>query len=256
MTSIHQNKSLKDINLFNFLNGARATSYTVPEEIGFPTMGNIGSLLNSDTHKLANIHDGILFNPTNHTDSSQTIVGKLHPMKNDWTVLYSEQPQTPPLYCDEQPLSELLPLYPNGQPNKILNPACNMTIDGVASPTLAGINMMGANNPKIFNNPYNDIGHELNAYGYANENGTRGLAQGKHSCQKLTEGLNVPPLKVQNNNHGTYIASPALSLPGQKDLQDLYQVGNWTDPNKFQHNFINTFNQNVGEGCDGHRSES
>lgn len=250
MTSIHENKSSKDVNLYNFLNGTRATSYTVPEEFGFPTTGNIGSILNSHHGKLLNVYDGIMFNPTNRTDSSQTIVGKVHPMKKDWTILNEEQQQTPQLYCNEQPLSELMPFYPNGVPNKILNPTCNMTIDGVASPTLAGISMMGGNDPNMFNNPNNDIGHQINAYGYANEYGTRALGQGKVACQELTEGLNVPPLKVQSNNHGAYVANPALSLPGQKDLQDLYQVGNWSDPNKFPNNFINTFNQHVGEGCD------
>ena len=251
MSSIHENKSSKDLNLFNFLNGKRATAYTVPEEIGFQTTGNIGSLLNSHPSKLTSINEGILFNPTNRTDSSKTIVGRVHPMLDDWRVLHKEQPPTPQLYCDEQPLSELMPFYPNGNPNKILNPTCNMTIDGVASPTLAGISMMGGNDPNMFNNPYNDIGHQINAYGYANEYGTRALGQGKFACQQLTEGLNVPPLRVQHNNHGAYIASPDISLPGQTDLQDLYAVGNWTDPNKFPNNFINTFNQNVGEGCDG-----
>lgn len=254
MTSIHENKSSKDLNLFNFLNGKRATAYTVPEEIGFQTTGNIGSLLNTHPTKLASINDGILFNPTNRTDSKETIVGRVHPMKNDWKVLHAEQPPTPQLYCDEQPLSDLMPFYPNGVPNKILNPTCNMTIDGVASPTLAGISMMGGNNPNMFNNPHNDIGHQINAYGFANEHGTRALGEGKVACQELTEGLNVPPLKVQNNNNGAYIASPALSLPGQTDLQDLYAVGNWSDPNKFPNNFINIFNQHVGEDCNNNNT--
>ena len=251
MTSINEIKSSKDINLFNFLNGARATAYTVPEEIGFQTTGNIGSLLNSNPAKLATINDGLLFNPTNRTDSSDTIIGRVHPMNNDWAVLEREQPPTPKLYCDEKPLSELAPFYPNGVPNKILNPTCNMTIDGVASPTLAGISMMGGNYSNMFNNPHNDIGHQINAYGHANIYGTRALGEGKSSCQQITEGLNVPPLRVQNNNHGAYISSPYISLPGQKDLQDLYAVGNWTDPEKFPNNFINTFNQNVGQGCSG-----
>ena len=250
MTSIHENKSYIDLNLFNFLNGKRATAYTVPEEIGFQTTGNIGALLNSHPAKLASINEGILFNPTNRTDSRETIIGRVHPMKNDWTVLHAEQPPTPQLYCDEQPLSELLPSYPNGVPNIILNPTCNMTIDGVASPTLAGISMMGGNDPKMFNNPDIDIGHQINAYGIAKEHGTRALGEGKVACQELTEGLNVPPLIVQSNNHGAYIASPN-DPSGQTDLQDLYAVGNWTDPNKFPNNFINRFNQHVGEGCDG-----
>ena len=251
MTSVHEIYNFKDINLLNFLNGSRATAYTVPEEMGFQTTGNIGSILNSQDNKLSNIYDGIMFNPTNRTNSNEAIVGKVHPMKNDWTILKHEQPPTPLLYCNEQPLSELMPFYPNGIPNKILNPTCNMTIDGVASPTLAGISMMGGNDPNMFNNPYNDIGHQINAYGYANKYGTRALGQGKVACQQLTEGLNVPPLKVHSNNNGAYVANPDLSLPSQNDLQDLYQVGNWTDPDKFPTNFINTFNQNVGEGCNG-----
>lgn len=249
MTSIHDIKNNKECNLLNFLNGSQAKAYTTPEEKGFHLTGNIGSLLNINPIKLSSVEDGIMFNPINHTDSTNTIISKVHPAKKDWKILQQEQPLTPQLYCDEQPLSELMPFYPNGIPNKILNPTCNMTIDGVASPTLAGISIMGINDPTIFNNPYNDIGHQINAYGYANEYGTRALGQGKVSCQKLTEGLNVPPLKLNINNNGAYVANPALSFPGQYDLQDLYQVGNWSDSNKFPGNFINEFNNNVGEGC-------
>jgi hypothetical protein len=249
MTSIHEIKNNKEVNLYNFLNGARATDYTVPEEMGFQTTGNIGSLLNSHPSKLYNIHDGIMFNPTNRTNHDETIVGRVHPMKKDWRVLEQEQPQTPQLYCDEQPLSELLPFYPNGIPNKVLNPTCNMTLGGIASPTLAGISTMGLNNHNLLNNPYNDIGHEVNAYGNANENGVRALGQGRVACEKLTSGHNVPALNVNTNNHGAYVANPGLSLTGQENLQDLYAVGNWTDPNIFPNNFINNFNQNVGQGC-------
>ena len=249
MTSIHQIKTSNNVNLYNFINGTRANDYTVPEEKGFHTTGNIGSLLNSNPSKLANINEGILFNPTNHTDSSNTIIGRVHPSKKDWKVLHAEQPPTPQLYCNEQPLSELLQHYPNDIDNIVLNPTCNMTIGNSASATLAGISTAFINNPDVLNNPYNDIGHELNPYGFANHNGMRALGQGKVACQKLEAGLNVPPLKVETNNNGAYIANPANSLPGQEDLQDLYQVGNWSDPNMFPNNFINTFNENVGEGC-------
>ena len=81
MTSISEHKNFKDINLLNFLNGVRSTSYTIPEEMGFPTTGNIGSLLNSNPLKLKNIYDGIMFNPTNKTNSNETIVGRIHPLK-------------------------------------------------------------------------------------------------------------------------------------------------------------------------------
>lgn len=247
MTSIYEIKDNNDLDLLNFLNGVRSKNYTVPEEKGFHTTGNIGSLLNSNLNELSQIKNGIIFNPTNKTDSSNTIVGKVSPSKKDWRVVNNEQPPTPLLYCNQQPLSELMPYYPNGIPNILLNPTCNMTINGFASPTLYGGSTMGINNPKVFNNENNDIGHELNAYGIAKENGTRALCQGKFSCEDLPPGLNVPPLSVTQNNDGVYIANPALSLDGQKEL---YQVGNWSDPNLFPHNFINEFNQNVGQ-CQG-----
>ena len=71
-----------------------------------------------------------------------------------------------------------------------------MTIDGVASPTLAGISMMSGNDPNMFNNPHNDIGHqlmhmELLSYGLKHSEKAKLLAQ------ELKDGLNVPPLKVQ-----------------------------------------------------------
>lgn len=251
MTNIHEIKDLNGPNLLNFLEGKRANTYTEPEERGFPTAGNIGALLNSHPSKLRSIKRGILFNPTNLTDSANTLIGRVHPMKNDWRILTTTEPNTEILYCNEQPLSELLPHYPNGVPNTILNPTCNMTIKGKASPTLAGISLMGINDPDVLNNPINDIGHQINAYGHANEYGTRALGEGKNSCQKLTAGLNVPPLKVQENINDSYIASPALSLPGQTNIQDLYQVGNWTDKKLFPNNFINEFNNYVGEGCNG-----
>lgn len=245
MTSIYEIKNCKESNLFDFLKGSIAKEYTVPEETGFQINGNIGSILNSSKDKLCEIQDGIMFNPTNLTDSNDTIIGRVHPMKKDWTVLEQKQPSTPLLYCNEQPLSELLSHYPNGVPNRILNPTCNMTINGVASPTLAGISLMGGNNPDMFNNPYNDIGHELNTYGHANANGTRALGQGKVSCQKLTEGHNVPPLKIDTNNNGAYVSNPHQSLVNAP----LYQVGDWTNSNQFPDNFINTFNQHVGQEC-------
>jgi len=243
MTSINEIKNCKESNLFDFLRGARGKAYALPEEIGFQTTGNIGSLLNSPQSKLCDVQDGIMFNPTNHTDSSNTIVGRSHSLNKDWKVLEKEQPQTPTLYCNEQPLSELQPFYPNGVPNKILNPACNMTINGVASPTLAGINIMGINNPDIFNNPNNDIGYEIDAYGLANKNGTRALGQGKFSYEKLIEGHNLPSLKVVLNKNNAYISTPSKM---HKDLP-LYQVGDWTNPDIYPNNFINVFNTNAGK---------
>lgn len=250
MTSIHEIKNSNGPNLLNFLEGKRAFAYTEPEEKGFHTTGNIGALLNSNPSKLLSIKDGILFNPTNLTNSNNTLIGRVHPMKNDWRILTATEPNTETFYCNPQPLSELLPNYPNGVPNTILNPTCNMTIEGKASPTLAGISLMGINDPDVLNNATNDIGHELNAYGHANRYGTRALGEGKNSCQKLTPGLNVPPLKVQENRNDSYIAKPSPSLPHQT-YNNLYQVGNWTYEKQFPNNFINEFNNYVGEGCNG-----
>lgn len=244
MTSIHNIKSSTDNNLYNFLNGNRA-HHTVPEERGFHTTGNVGSLYNVNPQTLQNVNEGIMFNPGNLTNHSETIIGMLHSPNNNWSTSKNRQPQTPRLYCNEQPLSELLPHYPNGTPNVILNPICNLTLNGVAAPQLAGISTMGVNSANMINNPLNDIGHELHTYGYANKYGTRALGQGRNACEELTPGLNVPPLKLEKNRNRAYISNPGTiheEIP-------LYQVGDWSDAEKFPQNFINEFNQNVGFGC-------
>ena len=253
MTCIHEIKNNEKSNLFGFLMGDRAgvESYTVPEERGFQTTGNIGALLNSNCDTLRSIHSGIFFNPTNYTDSSNTIVGKVHPMKNDWEILDNKEYHTPLLYVNEKQTSELLPKYPNGVLNVLLTPSHNMTIGGIAAPQVAGISTCGINNINVLNNTNNDIGHEINAYGYANQYGSRALGQGKVACQQLEPGLNVPPLKVENppnTDSGAYVAVPSRT----HEHIPLYQVGDWTKPDQFPNNFINTFNDNVGEGCPKH----
>ena len=65
MTSIEHIKNANNNSLFSFLNGHRASAYVVPEEKGFQTTGNIGSLLNSSPCYLNKITDGILLNNRN-----------------------------------------------------------------------------------------------------------------------------------------------------------------------------------------------
>lgn len=222
MTEVNQDK-----NLYNFLNGIRLDNYTEPEEKGFHTTGNIGAILNTDTALLKNVKNGILFNPVNYTING------------------NNEQKTPLLYCDKPQLSSLLPYYSNGIPNIVLKPSCNMTLDGVASPTLAGISTAFLNNSEILNNSNNNIGYEVDAYGFANENGSRALGQGYNSCNKLLSGFGVPLLSLEQNQNGAYIATPKTfnsSVP-------LYQVGNWTDPNLAGPNFLSDFNNNVGSGC-------
>jgi hypothetical protein len=253
MTSIEHIKNANDNSLFRFLNGHRAEAYVVPEEKGFHTTGNIGALLNSSPGFLNQIKDGIIVNNRNLTDHSETFIGRIHPMKNDWRPLERAQPQTPLIYCDEQPLSQLLPFYPNtatlenpqGIPNVLLNPNCNLELGGVAAPQLYGGTSAFVNNKDVLNNPDNDIGHELQPYGIALGNGLRGLSQGKHSCEILGAGLNVPNLRTHTNKNGAYIASPRTMAPHIP----LYQVGDWT--NEVSGNFLQEFNNNVGQGCQG-----
>ena len=253
MTSIEHLNNSGDISLFNFLNGNRANVYTGSEEKGFVTTGNIGSLLNSSPCYLNKIHTGILLNNRNKTDHTNTFIGRTLPTKNDWIPLKQPQPETPQTYCDIQPLSELLPYYPNtatsehphGIPNILLNPNCNMQIGGQPAPQVYGGTTAFINNPNVFNNPYNDIGHELEPYGIAEKNGLRALSQGKNSCEKLGAGLNIPNLDIHKNKHGAYIANPATMHP---DFP-LYQVGNWTDIQSNNLNFLQEFNNNVGQGC-------
>jgi hypothetical protein len=251
MTSIEHIKNANNNSLFSFLNGHRASAYVVPEEKGFQTTGNIGSLLNSSPCYLNKITDGILLNNRNLTDNTETFIGRTNAMKHDWVPLKQPQPETPLLYCDQQPLSELLPFYPNtetpnnpnGIPNILLNPNCKMQIDGVAAPQIYGGTSAFVNNPNVLNNPHNDIGYELEPYGVAHPNGLRVLSQGKNSCDKLGVGLNVPNLHIHQNQHDAYIASPRTMHP---DIP-LYQVGDWT--NEVPDNFLQEFNDNVGQYC-------
>ena len=245
MTSIHSVQNNHNLNLYNFLNGQRSNDYTVQEEQGFQTTGNIQALLNSNPHSLKYITDGILFNPTNHTNNDETFINKINPTKQDWDPLSEPQPTTPHIYCDQQHNSELLPFYPNGVPNTVLNPTCKMMIDETASATLAGISTFGITDPYILNNPYNDIGHELNPYGYATPYGIRVLSEGKTACEDIGAGLNVPTLKTYQNDNGAFVAKPT-----QMDENiPLYQVGDWTNSNNFPDNFLAEFNENVGVGC-------
>lgn len=241
-TNLNDVKSSKDLNLLNFINGTRGTDYTVPEERGFHTTGNIGALLNSNPNYMRSIHDGLLLNPKNTTVHSETIIGRIDADKHNWNILTNLQPETPLIYCNHQQLSELLPYYPNGAPNVYLTPNCNMQLDNVASPTLAGIATTFVNNPNVLNNPNNNIGHELQTYGFANNNGMRALSQGKNACQELNNGLNVPNLRVDKNDNSAYIANPAQF---SEDVP-LYQVGNWPDHTS---NFLTEFNHYAGVGC-------
>lgn len=248
MTSIHSIPHNNNLNLYNFLNGQRSNDYTVQEELGFQTTGNIQALLNTDPQTLKNVYEGIIFNPTNNTNGDDDVIGKIYSTKNNWTPQKNTQPKTPMLYCNEQQNSELLPFYPNGEPNTILNPNCKMLLDNTASVTLAGISTFGVTDPSILNNPNNDIGHELNTCGIATEFGSRVLSEGKYSCKDIGAGLNVPSLKTYSNNNGAYYAKPTQmnsNIP-------LYQTGNWTDEKVFPDNFFAEFNNSVGIGCEKH----
>ena len=247
MTSIHSIPHNNNLNLYNFLNGKRSNDYTVQEEIGFQTTGNIQALLNSNQDKLKNVYEGIIFNPTNHTNDNENVLGKINATKKDWTSLKVTQPKTPLLYCNQQPNSELLPFYPEGIPNTVMNPTCNMMIDGNTSVTLAGISTFGltGQGASILNNPYNDIGHELNPCGKATEFGTRVLSEGKYACENIGAGLNVPELKTYKNNNGAFYAKPTQT---NSDVP-LYQTGDWKDESVFPGNFFSEFNDSVGVGC-------
>jgi hypothetical protein len=245
MTSIHSIPNTDNINLYEFLKGKRSNDYTVKEEHGLPTTGNIQALLNSDPNTLKNISEGILFNSAIYTNDDETIIGKINATKKDWTPLKKSQPKTPILYCNQSPNSDLLPIYPSGFHNKVLNPNCNMMIDGTTSVTLAGISTFGVTDPSILNNPYNDIGHELNPYGIATEYGTRVLSEGKYACENIGAGLNVPSLKTHRNNNGAFYAKPTQI----DDEIPLYQTGDWKDESVFPGNFFSEFNDSVGVGC-------
>ena len=240
MTSIYNIQNNQYTNLNDFINGYIGEHPTVREEKGFQVTGNVGALLNSNPDYLKKINEGIMFNPQNITDNSQTFIGKIKPMKNDWSLFKQPQPPTPLQYCNEQPLSELLPYYPNGIPNKLLNPTCKMQLNGVAAPQLYGGSTAFVNNDDVVNNPNNNIGYELDPYGISNNNGLRAIGQNNYSCNILRPGHNVPNLGIQTNINNAYVAEP---YSFNKDVP-LYQTGDWT---KLPGNFINNYINNIGD---------
>ena len=240
MSSIDNIKNQNNLNLNNFLQGNRS-NYTVLEEKGFQTTGNIGSLLNVNENSLKNVHDGIMLNLKNETDNSQVTIGRIKAEKFDWQVAKHSQPTTPQLcnrlYSNNQLSSELLPYYPNsvsksnptGIQNKVLTPDCNMKINGEPSPTLYGISTAFVNDISLLTDPYNNIGNEVNQYGLVSEDGfvydsgMRSLGQGRSSCKPMVTSADIPLLKTTENKHKSYYAKP-ISYPNEK----LYQVGDWT----------------------------
>jgi len=212
------NKMRNSLHLNNFVQGYRSDYLVQPEERGFNVTGNVGALLNSDPALLKTINDGILVNVLDRTSNPHYL-------------------PTPQIYNqNDKRLSELLSHYPNGVPNVVLQPDQNMQIGNVASSTLAGISTFGINNSNVLNDNRQDIGHEIEAYGLANENGSRALGEGKWSCYPLEAGLNIPSLKVEKNANNAYVASPQSFSP----YVPLYQVGNWTKIDNG--NFLKEFN--------------
>ena len=233
--------SIDNLNLYDFIEGQRANTVN-PEESGFRVNGNVGQILNLDKKELQKIHDGILYTGAGITNHTENTMGRIHATKHDWKELKQTAPDTPLLYCNNQYNSELLPYYPNGIKNTVLSPNCNMMLGSFASPTLYGETTAFVNDLNVLNNPSNNIGHEVEVHGIANQYGMRALGQGKNAYEKLQNGNNTPTLEVQQNKHGTYITN---SIPVHADVP-LYQVGNWLE---ITDNFLKEFNNNIGESC-------
>ena len=215
MTSMDNN-----INLYDFIEGKRVTAGVHPEESGLPLQGNINRHVRLEPDYLKKTYDNVLFNPISQSYRSYSV-------------------PTPLLYCNKSNKSELLPEYPNGTPNMFLSPDCNLKLNKVMSPTLYGETTAFVNDSDILNNPQNNIGHEVQTYGIANQFGMRALSQGKYANKKLQNGQNNPALDIQQNNNGMFYAKP---VPVEAGIP-LYQVGNW--PEFFPNNFLKEFNDNI-----------
>lgn len=238
--------------LNKFMEGNIAENYINKEEKGFPIQGTIGPILNVNPQNNFNkINDGLVVNPlfktidpgfSNRNDflNSENNIGinQISPTDNNWVNPKIKQPRTPITYCKDDQVSELLPRYPNGIVNKNLYPNCEtLTLDNKGSPLLYGASTFGINDSSLLNNPNNNIGHEVNTFGLANQTGSRALGQGKTACKKMLPGFNVPSLEVSKNENGAYISSP---VPFNDEIP-LYQVGDWTKiPDNFLYNFENS----------------
>ena len=205
-------------NLNDFLKGKIADIYTDKTSQGFPLMGNTGCIHNTPTPILKNIHDGILVNTANYTQLNNSNAETFN------TSYTTKQGTTPILYYDEEQISELLPYYPTGEPNKNLSPSCNLQLGSMAFPAMYGATTFGVNDPKVLNDSCNKIGHELQNMGIANKYGTRALGQGSYAQQKLVAGFNEPQLTVTQNENKMYYSTPESC---HKDIP-LYQTGDWT----------------------------
>jgi len=233
-------------SLNKFMNGNIAENYTIQEEQGFPIQGSVGAILNVDKkNKLDTVNNGLIINTKVDTnekyknrDYSNIGINEHSNRDKDWVNPIVSQPSTPLKFCNTNQNSELLPNYPNGIENKNITPTCNnLTINGVGSPMLYGASTYGVNDPSLLTNPQNNIGHEIEPYGVANDYGFRAIGQGKNSCKPMMPGFNVPTLELSKNNNGSYLSSPTTF---NKDIP-LYQVGNWTEiPNNYLSNYENS----------------
>lgn len=69
MSSIDNIKNQNNINLNNFVQGKRSI-YTLNEQRGFQTQGNVGKIISHYENFLKNIYDGIITNSKNETSNS------------------------------------------------------------------------------------------------------------------------------------------------------------------------------------------
>lgn len=238
-------------SLYSFMKGTVAGNYVNPTEKGFPTQGSIGSILNipvNTPNPLKQITDGLYINRLNKTDNSSNMINNIHPMKDDWSLINHDDIPTPLHYCQNGiTQSQLLPYYPSNNknlqkpvPNNVVGPNCDLTMNGSGSPTLYGASTFGLVSPEPLQNTCNDIGHELDTFGIANEHGSRALSQGKFSKNNLRTGLNVPNLR--NYTHDNVYTPQPVTF---NNNVPLYQVGDWTDPKLSPYSFIQDFRQNL-----------
>lgn len=231
-------------NLLNFIEGHIVDKYTEKTEVGFPTQGNIGAILNNSNKTLEDTKDGLLLNRLNKTSANNSLLINNIQSKNQTFYNTNKILSTPLKYCNTQDTSDILPNYPfSKESNKLLAPDCNLMIDGKPAPQLYGETTFGLNNVDILNNPVNHIGHEIQQNGISNKFGIRALSQANYACQDLVPGNGVPPLK-NKNYEGTYSPIPT----NYTDALPLYGVGNWQEdtPNNFYKDFKDSLRES---GC-------
>ena len=197
------------VTILNFTQGKRANDYSEPTQQGFNIQGNIGTILNSN--ECDNKTTGLCINTGNKTENNETMFKEFDTMSVSNGI----------------ERSVLLENYPSGPPNMLLGSDFNNNLNGELHPALYGETTYGLNDSKLVSSSSNDIGHEIQAFGKANQYGSRALSQGKYSTEKMLPGYNIPQMD-------TVYSGDRYIVKTEQEQEDWRNLDNGNHLKRFQ----------------------